>query len=61
MSRTIPPTDGGVGTLSSNSPMRTLSKSDFKVALECPTKLYYRKIRFPNTIQYNDFLHVLAE
>lgn len=40
---------------------RTLSKSDFKVAQECPTKLYYRKRKFPNTMEDNDYLKMLAE
>ncbi|MEZ4757655.1 MAG: DUF2779 domain-containing protein [Flavobacteriales bacterium] len=41
--------------------MRTLSKSDLKVALDCPTKLYYRKQRFPSTLSDNDYLKLLAE
>jgi len=40
---------------------RTLSKSDFKLAQECPTKLYYRKKGFPNTMQDNEYLQLLAE
>jgi hypothetical protein len=41
--------------------MRTLSKSDLKVALDCPTKLYYRKQRFPSTLADNTYLKLLAE
>ena len=33
---------------------RTLSKSDFKVAQECPTQLYNRNRKFPNTMDDND-------
>ncbi len=40
---------------------RTLSKSDFKVAQECPTKLFYRKQKFPNTMQDNEYLQLLAQ
>lgn len=41
--------------------MNYLSKSDFKVARECPTKLYYRKNHYPNLKQEDDFLQLLAE
>ena len=41
--------------------MRTLSKSDLKVALDCPTKLYYRKQRFPSALTDNAYLNQLAE
>ena len=41
--------------------MRTLSKSDFKVAQDCPTKLYYRKRKFPSTMDENEYLKMLAE
>jgi hypothetical protein len=41
--------------------MRTLSKSDLKVALDCPTKLFYRKQRFPSTLADNAYLKLLAE
>ncbi len=40
---------------------RTLSKSDFKVAQDCPTKLYYRKHKFPSTMDENEYLKMLAE
>lgn len=43
------------------SKTRTLSKSDFKVAQECPTKLFYRKQQFPSTMQDNPYLQLLAE
>lgn len=41
--------------------MRYLSKSDFKAARECPTKLYYRKNKYPNLNQENEFMQLLAE
>jgi hypothetical protein len=38
-----------------------LSKSDYKVARECPTKLYYKKLGYPSTKESNDYLKMLAE
>jgi hypothetical protein len=38
-----------------------LSKSDFKVAMTCPTKLYYRKLKYPTTNDENEFMQMLAE
>lgn len=40
---------------------RTLSKSDFKVAQECPTKLYYRKLKYPDRKAEDEYLKLLAE
>jgi hypothetical protein len=41
---------------------RYLSKSRFKVALECPRKLaYVGNKAYVNTKQHNDFLKSLAE
>lgn len=41
---------------------RNLTKSRFKLALECPTKLFYtRKKEYPDTKQDDDFLQALAE
>ena len=42
---------------------RTLSKSRFKSALECPTKLYYygKKKKYANQMAENEFLMALAE
>ena len=42
---------------------RTLSKSRFKSALECPTKLYYygKKKEYANQMAENEFLMALAE
>ncbi|MBK6953826.1 MAG: DUF2779 domain-containing protein [Crocinitomicaceae bacterium] len=40
---------------------RFLSKSDYKVARTCPTKLYYRKLKFPTTMEGNEFMEMLAE
>lgn len=38
-----------------------LSKSDFKVAMTCPTKLYYRKMKYPTLMEGNEFMEMLAE
>jgi hypothetical protein len=41
---------------------RYLTKSRFKLALDCPTKLFYtRKDIYPDTSQEDDFLKALAE
>ena len=39
--------------------MNFLTKTDFKIARECPTKLYYRKSGYPSTADENDFLAML--
>ncbi len=39
----------------------TLSKSDYKAARECPTKLYYREMKYPSTKDSNEYLRMLAE
>lgn len=41
--------------------MRKLSKSDFKVACNCKTKLFYKKSGFPFSNQGNDYLQFLAD
>ena len=42
--------------------MRYLTKSRFKIGLECPAKLYYtNKKEYPNTKMDDDFLKALAE
>lgn len=38
-----------------------LTKSDFLVALECPTKLYYKKLGMPTSDDGNEFRNMLAE
>ncbi len=38
-----------------------LSKSDFKVAQECPTKLYYKKMGYPSLDAANAYLQLLAD
>ena len=38
-----------------------LSKSDFKLARECPTKLYYKKLRYPSNKRDDPYLQYLAE
>jgi len=42
-------------------PRHTLSKSDFKLARSCATKLYYRELKYPDTSQDNEYLQLLAE
>lgn len=38
-----------------------LSKSDFKIARECVTKLYYKKMRYPSLTDDDSFMRLLAE
>src|SRR5438876_2735023 len=38
-----------------------LSKSDFKVARTCATKLYYRKLAYPSTRDDDEYLQFLAD
>jgi hypothetical protein len=38
-----------------------LTKSDFQIAQECPTKLYYRKHQFPTEDDDNEYLEMLAD
>lgn len=38
-----------------------LSKSDFKVARTCPTKLYYKKLRYPSLLDQDPFMKFLAD
>lgn len=38
-----------------------LSKSDFKIARTCPTKLYYLKKHYPNTLQDDEYLELMAK
>jgi hypothetical protein len=40
---------------------RYLSKSDFKVAQNCPTKLYYKKSGYPSLYDEDEYLMLLAE
>ena len=41
--------------------MNYLSKSDFKVARQCATKLYYRKLRYPSTVDDDPYMELLAD
>jgi hypothetical protein len=41
--------------------MTYLSKSDFKVAQTCPTKLYYKKNKYTSQKDGNDYLALLAD
>ena len=38
-----------------------LSKSDFKIARTCPTKLYYKKLRYPSLHDDDPYLEFLAD
>ncbi len=38
-----------------------LSKSDFKLASDCPQKLLYKKAKYPTTNEGNEYLQMLAE
>ena len=39
----------------------TLSKSDFKLARTCATKLYYKELKYPDTLAEDEYLDWLAE
>ena len=41
--------------------MKYLSKSDFKVAQTCATKLYYKKNKYSSLNEENDYLNLLAD
>ena len=41
--------------------MPYLSKSDFKVAQTCPTKLFYKKAKYPSLKDENEYLALLAD
>ncbi|MFZ5497268.1 MAG: DUF2779 domain-containing protein [Verrucomicrobiota bacterium] len=38
-----------------------LSKSDFKVGRTCPTKVFYKKNKYPNTLDDDAFMEMLAD
>ena len=38
-----------------------LSKSNFKIAQTCPTKLYYAKNQYPKNTDTNEYMAMLAE
>ena len=40
---------------------KILSKSDFKVARSCSTKLYYKKNGYPSANDGNEYMEYLAE
>jgi hypothetical protein len=42
-------------------PQHTLSKSDFKLARTCPTKLYYREMKYRDNSQDDEYMLWLAE
>ena len=33
-----------------------ITKSDFKAAFDCRTKLYYRKKRYPSTLEEDEYM-----
>ncbi len=41
--------------------MKYLSKSDFKVAQTCPTKLFYKKQKYESAKDTNEYLALLAD
>ncbi len=48
--------------MKTSTPTRTyLSKSDFKLAQNCPTKLFYKKSRYPSEKDEDEYLQLLAE
>lgn len=47
--------------MSTEGRFRTLSKSDFKAARSCQTKLYYRELSYPSTKEDDAYLRMLAE
>ena len=40
---------------------RYLSKSDFKLAQTCPTKLFYKKQDYPSELNEDEYLMLLAD
>lgn len=38
-----------------------LSKSDFKLGISCPSKLYYKKLNFPTSLEGNEYMEMLAD
>jgi|GEM_PF-150507 len=42
-------------------PSPYLSKTDFKAAFECAAKLYYRRLRYPTTLDDNEYMRFLAD
>ena len=39
----------------------SLSKSNFKIAQSCGTKLYYTKNQYPSLNEGNEYMEILAE
>lgn len=42
-------------------PQLAISKTDFKVARECPAKLYYRMLKYPSNKDGDEYMDLLAE
>lgn len=49
------------GETEEGQPTMLLTKSDFKVARTCGTKLYYRKLGYPTTSDDDPYLEFLAD
>ncbi|MFA5262707.1 MAG: hypothetical protein WC378_02710 [Opitutaceae bacterium] len=47
--------------LTQKMPSPYLTKSDFKACLDCRTKLFYRKNRYPSDLDDNEYLRFLAD
>lgn len=45
----------------STRPFLSLSKTDYKVARECPTKLYYRLNKYPSAKDGDEYIDLLAQ
>lgn len=43
------------------TPSKYLSKTDFKVAQTCPTKLFYKKHSYPTSLDENEYMKMLAD
>ncbi|HUJ10856.1 MAG TPA: DUF2779 domain-containing protein [Verrucomicrobiae bacterium] len=52
---------GTLGHVSSSASSSYLTKSDFIVARTCPTKLYYKKMRYPSLLDDDPYMEFLAD
>lgn len=53
--------DSSPGGIMTEEYFRTLSKSDYRNARSCPTKLYYRELRYPSARDGDEYQALLAE
>ena len=44
-----------------SKPILALSKTDYKVAQDCPTKLYYRMLKYPSNKDGDEYVELLAQ